>query len=79
MSRQAPGPHCGAPPQIAGPHTSLWGSYQDRWTWIDVIAEWIAVHTAASRPGVITCSADDAAPGSSPRRETYASSRQRVA
>ena len=30
---------------------------EDRWPWLDVIAEWIADHTAACRPGVVTCSA----------------------
>jgi gluconokinase len=30
---------------------------EDRWPWLDVITEWIADHTAAGRPGVVTCSA----------------------
>jgi gluconokinase len=30
---------------------------EDRWPWLDVISEWIADHTAAGRPGVVTCSA----------------------
>jgi gluconokinase len=30
---------------------------EDRWPRLDVIAEWIADHTDAGRPGVVTCSA----------------------
>jgi gluconokinase len=29
----------------------------DRWPWLDQIGAWIREHTAAGRPGVITCSA----------------------
>jgi gluconokinase len=30
---------------------------EDRWPWLDRVAGWIREHTAAGRPGVITCSA----------------------
>jgi len=30
---------------------------QDRWPWLDKVAEWITEHTAAGLPGIITCSA----------------------
>jgi gluconokinase len=30
---------------------------EDRWPWLRRVAEWITEHTAAGRPGVITCSA----------------------
>ncbi|MET3919641.1 gluconokinase [Arthrobacter sp. UYEF20] len=30
---------------------------EDRWPWLDIIAEWIRAHTEAGIPGVITCSA----------------------
>lgn len=30
---------------------------EDRWPWLDLVAAWIREHTAAGRPGVITCSA----------------------
>lgn len=30
---------------------------EDRWPWLESIAEWIRAHTAAGRPGVVTCSA----------------------
>jgi gluconokinase len=30
---------------------------EDRWPWLATVAEWITEHTAAARPGVITCSA----------------------
>jgi gluconokinase len=30
---------------------------EDRWPWLAKVAEWIAEHTDAGRPGVITCSA----------------------
>ncbi len=30
---------------------------QDRWPWLDKVAGWITDHTAAGRPGIITCSA----------------------
>ena len=30
---------------------------EDRWPWLDVIAEGIVDHTAAGRPGAVTCSA----------------------
>ncbi|HTK64905.1 MAG TPA: gluconokinase [Pseudonocardia sp.] len=29
----------------------------DRWPWLDRVAAWIADHTAAARPGIVTCSA----------------------
>lgn len=29
----------------------------DRWPWLARIAEWIRVHTAGGRPGIVTCSA----------------------
>jgi gluconokinase len=29
----------------------------DRWPWLNRVAAWVAAHTAAGRPGVITCSA----------------------
>lgn len=29
----------------------------DRWPWLARVAEWIGEHTAAERPGVVTCSA----------------------
>jgi gluconokinase len=29
----------------------------DRWPWLDRVAEWISAHAAAGRPGVVTCSA----------------------
>jgi len=30
---------------------------EDRWPWLAMVAAWIRQHTAAGRPGVITCSA----------------------
>ncbi|WP_426978761.1 gluconokinase [Pseudarthrobacter sp. O4] len=30
---------------------------EDRWPWLEIIAEWIRAHTEAGIPGVITCSA----------------------
>lgn len=30
---------------------------QDRWPWLDRVAAWVREHTAAGRPGIITCSA----------------------
>jgi gluconokinase/shikimate kinase len=30
---------------------------EDRWPWLESIAEWIRAHTAAGRPGIVTCSA----------------------
>ena len=30
---------------------------EDRWPWLESIAEWIRAHTASGRPGVVTCSA----------------------
>lgn len=30
---------------------------EDRWPWLDLVAGWIQQHTAAGRPGIITCSA----------------------
>ena len=30
---------------------------EDRWPWLDKIADWIQAHTQTGRPGVITCSA----------------------
>jgi gluconokinase len=30
---------------------------EDRWPWLDKVAEWITEHTAARIPGIITCSA----------------------
>jgi gluconokinase len=30
---------------------------EDRWPWLDRVAGWVRAHTAAGRPGVITCSA----------------------
>jgi gluconokinase/shikimate kinase len=30
---------------------------EDRWPWLDKVAAWIRQHTAAGRPGIITCSA----------------------
>lgn len=32
-------------------------SDEDRWPWLDIIADWIKERTAAGKPGVITCSA----------------------
>lgn len=29
----------------------------DRWPWLDIVADWIRVHTDAGQPGIITCSA----------------------
>jgi gluconokinase len=29
----------------------------DRWPWLDRVAAWIGEHTAAGRPGIVTCSA----------------------
>jgi carbohydrate kinase (thermoresistant glucokinase family) len=29
----------------------------DRWPWLERVAGWITEHTAASRPGIVTCSA----------------------
>jgi carbohydrate kinase (thermoresistant glucokinase family) len=29
----------------------------DRWPWLDLVANWIREHTDAGRPGIITCSA----------------------
>lgn len=29
----------------------------DRWPWLESIATWIAEHTGAGRPGIVTCSA----------------------
>ncbi|MET4093429.1 gluconokinase [Arthrobacter sp. UYCu712] len=30
---------------------------EDRWPWLETIADWIRDHTTAGRPGVVTCSA----------------------
>lgn len=30
---------------------------QDRWPWLDLVADWISDHTRAGIPGIITCSA----------------------
>lgn len=30
---------------------------EDRWPWLAKVAEWIQQHTAAGRPGIVTCSA----------------------
>ena len=30
---------------------------EDRWPWLRLVAEWIRGHTAAGRPGIVTCSA----------------------
>lgn len=30
---------------------------EDRWPWLEIIASWIAEHTLAGSPGIITCSA----------------------
>lgn len=30
---------------------------EDRWPWLDVIAEWITDHTTTGRSGIVTCSA----------------------
>ena len=30
---------------------------EDRWPWLDRVADWISVHTASGTPGIITCSA----------------------
>lgn len=30
---------------------------EDRWPWLETIADWIRAHTAAGTPGVVTCSA----------------------
>jgi gluconokinase len=30
---------------------------EDRWPWLDRVAQWIREHTEAGRPGLITCSA----------------------
>jgi gluconokinase len=30
---------------------------EDRWPWLDRVAEWISARVAAGRPGIITCSA----------------------
>jgi gluconokinase len=30
---------------------------EDRWPWLESIAEWIRAHTASGSPGVVTCSA----------------------
>ena len=30
---------------------------EDRWPWLDIIAEWIAEHTTTGRSGIVTCSA----------------------
>jgi gluconokinase len=30
---------------------------EDRWPWLAKVAQWIAEHTRAGRPGIITCSA----------------------
>ncbi|MDQ1623036.1 MAG: gluconokinase [Actinomycetota bacterium] len=32
-------------------------SDEDRWPWLESIADWIRAHTAAGTPGVVTCSA----------------------
>ncbi|MHC6221605.1 gluconokinase [Arthrobacter sp. MMS24-S77] len=32
-------------------------SDEDRWPWLDIIADWIKERTAAGKPGIITCSA----------------------
>lgn len=32
-------------------------SDEDRWPWLDIIADWIRERTAAGKPGIITCSA----------------------
>jgi gluconokinase len=30
---------------------------EDRWPWLESIADWIRAHTSSGRPGVVTCSA----------------------
>lgn len=30
---------------------------EDRWPWLEAIAEWIRAHTEAGKPGIVTCSA----------------------
>jgi len=30
---------------------------EDRWPWLDEVADWIRAHTEAGTPGIITCSA----------------------
>ncbi|WP_167676443.1 gluconokinase [Rhodococcus sp. B10] len=30
---------------------------EDRWPWLEKIADWIRAHTAAGEPGIVTCSA----------------------
>jgi gluconokinase len=32
-------------------------SDEDRWPWLESIADWIRAHTAAGTPGIVTCSA----------------------
>jgi gluconokinase/shikimate kinase len=32
-------------------------SDEDRWPWLEIIADWIRERTAAGKPGIITCSA----------------------
>jgi gluconokinase len=42
---------------VAKMHAGQPLSDDDRWPWLETIADWIRAHTAAGTPGVVTCSA----------------------
>ena len=45
------------PANVAKMHAGQPLADEDRWPWLESIAEWIRAHTASGTPGVITCSA----------------------
>src|SRR4051812_27967241 len=42
---------------VAKMHAGLPLTDEDRWPWLESIADWIRAHTAAGTPGIVTCSA----------------------
>jgi gluconokinase/shikimate kinase len=45
------------PANVAKMHSGQPLTDDDRWPWLESIADWIRAHTASGIPGVITCSA----------------------
>jgi gluconokinase len=45
------------PANVAKMHAGHPLTDEDRWPWLDRVAEWIRERTEAGRPGIITCSA----------------------
>ena len=45
------------PVNVAKMHAGQPLTDDDRWPWLETIADWIRAHTAAGTPGVVTCSA----------------------